>query len=248
MIRVVEKALNILELLSSDTSKAFSLSEIAEALAMDKGTCSNIMKTLRLRGYVDQSVPRKGYKMGYMIYRLSDPFVNNDELTRKSIDELDLLGARLNEAVLLSVLRQDKRVVLYGTMPDQELAVRTSREVPVYRSNTGRLILSYYSDEDLIRFVRRYGLPKPGDWEGVESLEDLLREFRKAREQGWYMDKNRNLIVGLSVPVWKASKVVAGLGVYLPEVRYKPERKVAIITALKKTADHLRIKFNSENL
>ena len=152
MIQVIEKAFNILELLSSDTSKEFSLSEIAEALAMDKGTCSNIMKTLKLRGYVDQSVPRKGYKLGYMIYRLSDPFVNNDDLTRKSIDEIDLLGARFNEAVLLSVLRQDKRVVLYGTMPDQELSVRTSREVSVYRSNTGRLILSYYSDEELIRF------------------------------------------------------------------------------------------------
>ena len=117
MIRVIDKALNILELLASDITQEYPLGMIADALEMDKGTCSNIVKTLQQRGYVSQSAPRKGYKLGYMIYRLGDSFVNNEDLARLSIGTMERLAARFNESVLLSVLRQDKRITLYNTVP-----------------------------------------------------------------------------------------------------------------------------------
>ena len=244
MIQVLNKAFNILEYLSWDASREVPLGEIASALNMDKGTCANILKTLCMRGYVDQELPRKGYKLGYMVFRLGDPYVNKEELTRKSMEELDNLGARLNEVVLLSVLKQDKRVMMYNTTPDQDLIVRTSRENPVYRATTGRVILSYASLEERVRFVRKYGLPKPGDWEGVESFEDLMKELDRTREAGWRIDRNKNMIIGMAVPVWKGNKVVASIGVYLPEVRFSAKRHIEILSGLKKTADNIRLKLS----
>ena len=42
MIKVIEKALNILELLAGEQDREISLGEIASTLNMDRGTCSNI--------------------------------------------------------------------------------------------------------------------------------------------------------------------------------------------------------------
>ena len=53
MIKVIDKALNILELLANEQNKKFQLGEIADTLKMDHGTCANIIKTLAARGYVD---------------------------------------------------------------------------------------------------------------------------------------------------------------------------------------------------
>ncbi|MBQ5984609.1 MAG: IclR family transcriptional regulator [Bacteroidales bacterium] len=240
MIRVIDKALNILELLASDITQEYPLGMIADALEMDKGTCSNIVKTLQQRGYVSQSAPRKGYKLGYMIYRLGDSFVNNEDLARLSIGTMERLAARFNESVLLSVLRQDKRITLYNTVPEQDLTVRTSREKPAYCATTGRMILSYLSSEELVRFIRLHGLPKAGEWDGVTSYSELLSELEKAREQGWRIDVNRNHIVGLGVPIWKGDKVVASLGIFLPEARFNGEIQGEMLQALIEAGEEIR--------
>ena len=65
MIQVLNKAINILELLSSDATREFPLAEIASSLEMDKGTCANILKTLRLRGYGrDRTLVRSDTRTG----------------------------------------------------------------------------------------------------------------------------------------------------------------------------------------
>ena len=46
MIKVIDKALNIIELLASEQNRKFQLGEIADTLEMDHGTCANIIKTL----------------------------------------------------------------------------------------------------------------------------------------------------------------------------------------------------------
>ncbi len=241
MIQVLNRAINILELLASDASREFPLAEIASTLDMDKGTCANILKTLRIRGYVTQPGARKGYKMGYMVYRLSDSFFSNDELVRLSAGTMDRLSLRFNECVLLSVIRQDKRIVLYNTSPERDLVVRTSREKTAYTATTGRMILSYYSNEELLRFTRLYGLPKAGDWENVTSFSEMLKELEQAQKKGWRIDVNRNHIVGLAVPVWKGDKVIASLGIYLPEVRLSETSETTLLSAMKDAAEQLRI-------
>ena len=78
MIKVIEKALNILELLAGEQDREISLGEIASTLNMDRGTCSNIIKTLAARGYVQQDSPRRGYRFGYTPFKLTNSYINNE--------------------------------------------------------------------------------------------------------------------------------------------------------------------------
>ena len=64
MIQVINRALNILEIIAHDHNKEWGLSEIANELELNHGTCANILKTLVQRGYVEQMGLKKGYKLG----------------------------------------------------------------------------------------------------------------------------------------------------------------------------------------
>ena len=53
MIQVIHRAFDILEYLSQDPKREFSLGEIAAYTGLNSGTCANIMKTLVRRNYVE---------------------------------------------------------------------------------------------------------------------------------------------------------------------------------------------------
>ena len=145
MILVLVKALNILDFLGKTPNREIPLGEIAAALNMDRGTCSNIMKTLAAKGFVQQSDPRMGYKLGYMIYSLANSSVNNDELTKIAREDVTKLGDKLNESAILSVIRNDKRVVLFQSRPDREQILTANIDKSVYSANTARVILANYT-------------------------------------------------------------------------------------------------------
>ena len=145
MIKVIEKALNILELLAAEQNREIGLGEIASTLGMDRGTCSNIIKTLVARGYIQQDGPRQGYRFWYMPYKLTNSLINNEELTKIARDDVDKLGRSLNETAILSCIKNDKRIVLYNTNPDRELIVKSNFSKSIYSANTGRVILANYT-------------------------------------------------------------------------------------------------------
>jgi len=72
MIQGINKAFNILEFIANDPGKEYSLTEISDSLKFQRNTCANILKTLVSRGYVDQPKPKGGYKLGEMLYQLTD--------------------------------------------------------------------------------------------------------------------------------------------------------------------------------
>ena len=55
------------------------------------------------------------------------------------------LGNETNESAILSIIKNDKRIVLFYTTPDRELIVRPNIDKSVYSANTGRVILAHYS-------------------------------------------------------------------------------------------------------
>ena len=84
--------MRILDYLGENSRRDCSLSEIADALSLDKGTCANILKTLSYGGFVQQEAPRSGYRLGYRLFHLTGHQVENEELTKIARHDIDLLG------------------------------------------------------------------------------------------------------------------------------------------------------------
>ncbi|HMR17740.1 MAG TPA: IclR family transcriptional regulator C-terminal domain-containing protein [Sphingobacterium sp.] len=232
MIQVLNRALDILELLSRNLDKEHSLGEISGPLNLNSGTCSNIIKTMMSRGYIEK---RKGYILGRQAYYLTNNFSKEKEIIKCAKGPMKNLSNTLKESCVLSVLKNNSRRTLHNKTFIQELQANPRNEINVYQTATGKLLLAYLEPVDRNAFIKTYGLP--GEmWEGVDSEHALIAELQKINKAGYAIHYTEANIVGIAMPIFNKKKVVAGLGVYLPENRYTDTMKNKIFEHLAETA------------
>jgi DNA-binding IclR family transcriptional regulator len=233
MIQVIHRAFDILELLASQPERVFSLGEIAEAAELNRGTCSNILKTLAARSYVTRLSGRGGYCLGSMASPWEGQAAQDRELAARAKPVLQSLTQRLNETSLIGVIRGRKRVTLESVACDRDLQVRARQIRDVYETASGRLLLAYLPEEQRSAFVARAGLPSPGVWPGVGTMDDLRRAWEQIRRDELSQSQSLEHIVGLAVPIRRGEQVIASASVYLPESRYTSDRRDEIESALR---------------
>ena len=245
MIQVLIRAIRILDYLGENARRDCPLTEIADALSLDKGTCANILKTLSSEGFVQQEAPRSGYRLGYRLYHLTGHQVENEELTKIARHDIDLLGEHLNETALLSMVRNDKRVLLYNTTPKRDIEVRTSIDKSLFNACSGRAIIANYTPLHLDKLLIRIGLPSQNEWpeiyeDGQPKRSLLINELILIRRQGYAVQHDENGIVGYAAPIWRDGHVTGSVGVYMPFYRLKDEGMV--ISALLRCTDEINRK------
>lgn len=231
MIQVLHRALDILELLSRNLDKEHSLGEIATPLNLNSGTCSNIIKTMMSRGYIEK---KKGYILGRQAYYLTNNFSKEKEIIKVAKGPMKSLSKELKESCVLSVLKNNSRRTLHNKTYVQELQANPGNELNAYQTATGKLLLAYLDPVDRNAFIKTYGLPE--NWKNVDSEQSLIAELQKINKLGYAVHYTEANIVGVAMPVFRKDKVMAGLGVYLPENRYTDLMKARILEHLAETA------------
>jgi DNA-binding IclR family transcriptional regulator len=220
MIQVIHRALDILEFVARDRNREFGLGEISENLGLNKGTCANILKTLVSRGYLEQAGKKRGYRLGSGAFNLTGSFFLKDELLQVSREPMKELQGKLNECCILAVMRDNMRNTLHKVSSTQELQVITNNEEKhVYLTATGRMILACMDTPERERFIQKFGLP--GEmWKGVGDQDDLIRELDRIKAEKLAVHHDGAHVAGVGAPVFKHDKIIASLGIYLPEVRF----------------------------
>jgi IclR family transcriptional regulator, KDG regulon repressor len=246
MIQVVNRALNILELIGGDRSRLYTLNEISGQLNLNKGTCANIIKTLVNRGYLEQEGRMTGYRLGSMSYLLTGNYSHKRELLLAATEPMSKLSENLNESCILSVLKENTRLILHEVKSNHELQVVNKKEKEAYRTSTGRMILACLEQNEQKKYIRKYGLPAPDCWPGIEDEDDLTMELFKIKKKQLATQVSKAHIEGYAVPIFKKEKVIASLGVYLPETRNSLPMQEKILKELIKTADLINQRLNKK--
>ncbi|WP_256009053.1 IclR family transcriptional regulator [Desertivirga xinjiangensis] len=244
MIQVINRAFDILEFLAKEPERHRSLTEIAEALNLNAGTCANIIKTMVGRKYIEKVDKKKGYCLGPMAYGLTGNESYKKDLTTAARDELDQITAKLNENSLLAVLHNEMRLILLRAESTQPLQASTPVEKRAYDAATGRLLVAMLPDAELQRFTDKYGLPKEMEWEGVSDEKTFLSAVKKIRKEGFAIQLTKQNIVGLAVPVYSGEKIVASISIYLPELRYNKSDKKGLVELLKESSRRITAKMS----
>lgn len=239
MIQVIHRALDILELLGSQPERTFPLGEIAQLLELHRATCSNILKTLVQRGYVERLPARGGYRLGSLASPWQGLAAHDRELSTLAKPILHALSLQLNETSLLGVIRGTRRVTLECAASDRDLQVRSRQVRSVYETASGRLLLAYLPAEQQEAFLDRVGLPEESVWPKVKSARDLEQALAGIRRKKLARSDSAEHVVGLAVPVWRDDRVVASVSVYLPEVRFASNRREEIISALREAGEEI---------
>ncbi|SOD99365.1 IclR family transcriptional regulator [Spirosoma fluviale] len=236
MVLVVVKALDILEFIARDPSRAYSLTEIAEGLGMHQATCVNILQTLVEKGYLEHLGRKKGYRLGPMAYNLTNNLSYSQNLILAAKDVMEALTAQLNETSILGIIRNQKRFVIHLVNSDQDLQVRSRSERNIYETASGRLLLAYMPQKERDNLLQSVGLPSADVWPEATNTTALDKALTDIRAKALAVTYSKTHIIGLAVPVRKGDLVIASLSIFLPEIRCSPARQTEIVQALQQSA------------
>lgn len=229
MIQVVNRAIDILELVARDGTKPKLLGEIAGELKLNAATCANIIKTLVSRGYLEKLQTQKGYILGRQIAAVNGAFFNHQALINAADPVMSNITRKLKENTLLAVLDGDHRNVIHRRDAGQLVQAHTPEVKKAYDSSTGRLLIAMMSDDALQNYILRYGLPGGHIWAEANSRKKLLEQVKIIRKKGYALIEDSVQIVGIAAPVYQEGRLVAALSIYMPSFRFDAAIRIKMI-------------------
>lgn len=237
MIQVLHRAAVLLGAYANEPEKPRSLSELTTLLGVKAPTCANIVRTLVGLGYLDAIPGKRGYVLGPTVFALAKNGRFKGALVQKALPLLTELSRKTGETTLLSALTHLEKVVLCQVEADQNFQANVESVIrqDLYSTATGRLLVAYLPSDELSRVVKRQGFP--GDaWDHIRSSASLEKALEKIRAEGRVILSGSRNFAGIGFPIFENARVVAALGLYLPDHRFKGEHKTKILREMEKTA------------
>jgi len=159
---MVERAFRLLDLLSA-SEEGLTLSELARALDMSKGSIHGLLKTLENSGVVEQAEDRL-YVLGPRIHDLSQNYVQRAGLRRFALPAMHRLAQSIKETVLLGRVEQTcvriiECIQAESELPSLHISARRGTRVHLLAGATGRLVLASWTRVQRENFLHTHHLP-----------------------------------------------------------------------------------------
>lgn len=248
MVQSVERALKILEELGKikDRTEGIGVLQLSRLIQLKSPTVHNLLKTLVYHRYVEKISQTNKYKLGQNCFDLVEQKSIIYRLAKVSEKAIFNLARKTRESIVLAAYHGGERFAVSKVEGQRPLRVDTTivTEDNIYKTVTGRIILSELPDKELKDYVKRHGLPGK-EWKRASNLKLLREELRKIKKEGIADNKIEDgQISALAVPVLgRKEGLIASLGTYLPSIRLKGKHKKEIIKGLKETAKEISIRF-----
>ena len=133
-----------------------------------------------------------------------------------------------NEAVYVETVNSSKPV---------RLVVKVGARAPLYAGSAPKLLLSSKSDEELEEYLNQTVLKKRTP-NTLVNKEKIKEEVKKIRRNGYSISYSENFkaTVGMSYPIYNhEGKMVAAIGVSIPDIDHTKEREEFLLAKLEKT-------------
>jgi DNA-binding IclR family transcriptional regulator len=232
-VQAVERAAAILRILAVENQPT-SLSHVAAALGLAKGTTHGLVQTLKDVGFVDQDAGSGRYAIGAGLLQLAAPALDHNELRSHAINWADALASRTAQAVLVGTLEADHVVVVHHVFrPDASpQTLLTGTRHPLHCSALGKVLLAH--DPRAMRAALA-GELESHTYRTVTDTALLQRQLADIRDLGWAaeVEEREPGIASLAAPVRDRSGfVVASVGVQGPvddlcDARHRPRQALA---------------------
>lgn len=178
---MVERAFRLLELLST-TEEGLTLSDLARALHMSKGSMHGLLKTLESSDVIEAGEERR-FVLGPRIYELGQRYIQRAGLRRFAIPAMQRLARSTGETVCLGKAEQKgvriiECIVDDETRPALHIAAQRGLRVPLLAAATGPFVLASWSAAQREVFLNSEPLPRFTE----HSLTDPKRYMNRVDE------------------------------------------------------------------
>lgn len=220
MINSVKKALNILTELSNANDTPVTIKNISEKLGINRSTCAHIIKTLEESGFAERVSHHDGYVLGPEAYYLSRFGKYAEQTISICQPVMRWLYKKTGYPVILATIKNEKKFIIEAlddehTIFDNKLNIRYD---DIYRTATGRILLSRMNREEIEAIYKKYLLPDKNTWKEVTSYESLLSELEKISKKDvestqTYFPEQDAYSIGYGCPIYKKKSCIGALGV-----------------------------------
>jgi DNA-binding IclR family transcriptional regulator len=191
----LEKALLILEL-AIDEGRNLAVTDISRKLGMGKGTVHRILTTLRARRFFYQDKSTKLYGLGSRTLEIGMASKRDKYLRNAMAPFLMDLHEQCKETVNAAVWEYNEIRYIYRIESEEMLRISASAgsRFPGYCAATGKIFLSYMSDEDLRQIYGRKTALKKRTENSIDSIDALIQEIEKVRVRRIAVDDEESLV------------------------------------------------------
>lgn len=241
------RALSILKAFKPDRPR-LALSEVAEAVDIDKATVRRLLLTMHHHGFIDQDSQSRQYMVGPAVLEVGASVPSNREIRDIARPAMVALMAQTHLSVFLGVVSDYAARCLERVEPNSPVLVRLWTPGGLLPLNCGagpRVLLAYLPPADIQTAVRHHlGLATP---KSRVRPAVLLRELRRIRERGWDYTADDVMIgaAALGVPIRdRAGTVVAAMSI--AGLTHQLADRKRCLAALRETAASLSAQLVSE--
>jgi len=227
VIQSVDRAVAVL--LELQGARRLRLTELASRLSLPNSTVHGIVATLVARGMVEQDVSGR-YALGPGVLRLSNVYLDSNELRLRALTWTEALAERSGCAVRVGVpLEGDIIVVHHVFRPDGSHQMREiGIDIPAHGTALGKAVLAF----DPPRAQRLFAaapLPKLTGRTCVDT-DELAAQLERIREGGIATATDEAILgeAEVAAPIFDANDTVIGaVGVVIPSSDAPTDRTVS---------------------
>ncbi|WP_287548182.1 IclR family transcriptional regulator [Bilophila sp.] len=186
-----------------DGAPLLGITDLVRITGFEKNLVQRLTNTLYQMGYLGKDQARRKYYLTPRILTHSFNYLRSRKLFALAMPALIDLREDLHKAVNMCVLNgTDITYVVRLWLKYYHEASLFGESLPSYSSAGGRMLLSFFSDEDALALIEGMERRKLTPHTRVDPME-LLDEVRKAREQGycWQAGEFIEKEISVSAPV-----------------------------------------------
>lgn len=204
-------------------TKAVSISEIANSLALPLPTAHRLIGNLEERGLLQKALGTKRYVVGNQLVTLSAKVIGAAFRTARRHAVLRAVAAEIGEQCEIGVVR-DTMVAYVDSVrvsQPQGLQFNPGEAAPLHCTSTGKIYMSRLPERARARLVQALTLTKYTDTT-IADPEALMRVIEETRRCGWAKTNEEYVkgVVGCAVPILSPDhELIACLGVSVPVAR-----------------------------
>lgn len=244
-IEALARGLETLELFSAERP-SLSLTEIVQALKLNKSTVFRVLSTLESRNYLERDPATRRYRPSLKVLQLGFTALNSLEVGQVARPYLERLAQEVSEAASLGVL-DGLNVIYVDRIRNRAIVgvvIEIGSHVPGHCTALGKVLLADLPPEEFDKRLARADLTEYTS-RTITDREALLNEVALARQRG-YAVSDEELAVGLravAAPIRDASqKAVAAINVSGSVTTISRERlKTEIAPAVVKAAAQISL-------
>lgn len=243
IVQSVDRALQLLSVFESDHQE-LSIQEFSEILDLPKSTVHRLITTLLHRGFVEQDIKTRNYRLGLRLYALGTKVVATRGIDSEAAPVLRKLIEQCGETASVSVLDDTEAVIIEKMESNQSIRVTSQigKRNPLHCTGSGKVFMAYATPEALDKILKRITPLKRYTKNTITDPVKLKEILAEVKARGYALDDEEIFEdqFCISAPVRNSKgEVFAAITVSGPLYRIKAKEPAKIGVRVVEAADEL---------